>query len=179
VCEGAKDALVFLTSQGLDATTPVTIDVLPKLPEVCGTTAAGCYLESERRVLILTYAELAKRESWFRLLLDLTLYRSLVSHEVAHAIAARNFRRPAPTITAKEYVAYVTMFSTMAPSTRARVLGQFQGEAFEGDWQMHTIIYLADPMRFGVRAYRHFLKHDDGRNYLHALLRGEVLRDSD
>ena len=168
-----------ITDIRIDATSPITIDLLPRLPDACGATAAGCYLESEQRVFILRYAEFLRQESWFKIPLDRTLYRSLVSHEVAHAIVARNFRRPAPPITAKEYLAYVTMFSTMPPSMRTRVMAQFPGEAFEGDWQIHTIIYLADPMTFGVRAYRHFMKSDNGRDFLQAILDGRAVRGFD
>jgi hypothetical protein len=32
-------------------------------------------------------------------------------------------------------------------------------------------------MGFGVRAYRHFLKLEDGDEYLHAILNGEALFD--
>jgi hypothetical protein len=40
---------------------------------------------------------------------------------------------------------------------------------------MRTSIYLMDPMRFGVQAYRHFLKPGNGRDYLHAILDGKVM----
>jgi hypothetical protein len=32
-------------------------------------------------------------------------------------------------------------------------------------------------MRFGVRAYRHFLHRTDGREYLHAVLTGRTLTE--
>jgi hypothetical protein len=63
----------------------------------------------------------------------------------------------------------------MEPVFRDRVLTHFPGEAFEGDWQMSTTIYMLDCMGFGVRAYRHFLKLANGRDYLHAILNGEAL----
>ena len=104
-----------------------------------------------------------------------SLYRSLAAHEVAHAISDCNFKLARPTIQAKEYLAYVTMFATMAPAVRARILRKSPGHGYEGDWQMSTPIYMADPMRFGVQAYRHFLKPDNGRSYLHAILAGKVM----
>jgi hypothetical protein len=54
-------------------------------------------------------------------------------------------------------------------------MSHFQGEAFEGDWQMRTTIYMFDCMGFGVRAYRHFLKLANGREYLHDILNGKTL----
>jgi hypothetical protein len=174
-CEGARDAIGFLAAQGFDVVDDFAMELVSGLPSVAGASAAGCYLESERRILILTFPEFKKSKTWFNLPIDASLYRSLVSHEVAHAIASCNFKVAVPSIQAKEYIAYVTMLATMAPAQRERVLSQFPGEGFEGDWQMSTTVYLLDPMRFGVQAYRHFLKPGNGRDYLHAILAGKVM----
>jgi len=174
-CEGARDAIVFLESNGMDVTGDFAIELLTRLPAVVNSSAAGCYLELERRVLILVYSEFKKFENWFGVPIDRSLYRSVVSHEVAHLVADFNFTIAKPSIQAKEYIAYITQFSTMEPVFRDRVLTHFPGEAFEGDWQMSTTIYMFDCMGFGVRAYRHFLKLADGDEYLHAILNGEAL----
>jgi hypothetical protein len=174
-CEGSRDAIVFLASQGLDVPGDIEIELLIRLPPAVGASAVGCYLESERRVLILVYSQFTKFKTWFGIPIDRSLYRSLVSHEVAHVVADFNFRIPNPSIQAKEYISYVTQFSTMEPLMRDRVLWQFPSEGFEGDWQMSTTIYLFDCMGFGVRAYRHFLKLANGRDYLQAILNGEAL----
>jgi hypothetical protein len=174
-CQGAHDAIVFLASQGLDVTGDITIEVVMRLPPLVSRSAAGCYLESERRVLILAYSEFKKFKTWFGIPIDRSLYRSLVSHEVSHLVAGDNFNISEPTIQAKEYLAYVAQFSAMEPVLRERVLSQFQCAAFEGDWQMATTIYMFDCMRFGVGAYRHFLKLDNRRDYLQAILNGKAL----
>jgi hypothetical protein len=174
-CEGAHAAIDFLVAQGLEVVDGVLIHIVPELPPVVGSSASGCYLESEKRVFVLPYSEFEKFETWFNLPIDASLYRSLVSHEVAHALGACNFRIDTPSIQAKEYIAYVTQLATMAPPLRGRVMAQFPGQGYEGDWQMRTSIYLMDPMRFGVQAYRHFLKPGNGRDYLHAILDGKVM----
>jgi hypothetical protein len=92
-------------------------------------------------------------------------------------VAHCNFKIPKPTIQAREYIAYVTQFSTMEPVLRGRVLSLFSCAAFEGDWQMDTTIYMFDCMSFGVRAYRHFVKMENGRDYLHSIIDGRALVD--
>jgi hypothetical protein len=174
-CEGSRDAIVFLASHGLDVPIDIAIELLARLPAVVSATATGCYLESERRALVLVYSQFRKFKTWFGIPIDRSLYRSLVSHEVAHLVANYNFKISKPTIQAKEYIAYVTQFSTMEPVLRERALSQFPCEGFEGDWQMGTTIYMFDCMGFGVRAYRHFLKLANGRDYLHAILNGKTL----
>lgn len=174
-CEGARDAIVFLQSYDLVVPDNIVIELLRELPAEVSSSTAGCYLESERLVLILVYSEFRKFKTWFGIPIDRSLYRSLVSHEVAHLLADFNFTISKPSIQAKEYIAYITQFSTMEPPLRERVLSDFPGKAFEGDWQMSTTIYMFDCMGFGVRAYRHFLKLADGDEYLHAILSGEAL----
>ena len=174
-CEGARDAMEFLAVQGLDVTGDIAIEILTRLPAGVSGSAAGCCLESKKQVLILVYSGFKKFKTWFGIPIDRELHRSLVSHEVAHAVAAYNFTIPAPSIQAKEYIAYITQLSIMEPVLRERVLSQYAVEAFEGDWQMSTTIYMFDCMAFGVRAYRHFLKLSDGQDYLHAILNGKAL----
>jgi len=174
-CEGARDAIEFLASQDLDVPRDIAIELLARLPAVVSESAAGCFIESERRVLIIVYSEFKKFKTWFGVPIDRPLYRSLVSHEVAHLVAAHNFRIPKPSIPAKEYIAYITQFETMEPGLRDSVLSHFPCEAFEGESQMKTIIYMFDCMRFGVRAYRHYLKLANGREYLHDILNGKAL----
>jgi hypothetical protein len=178
-CEGARDAVAFLASHGLEVPPRIEIDIVWRLPDGAGhgDAAAGLYDEADRRALVLSYSAFEKLDTWFKVRIDRPLYRSLVSHEVAHAVADRNFKIRRPSIQAKEYVAYVTMLSTMAPELRERVLAEFPGRGFEGEGQMSSTIYLADPMRFGVMAYRHFSRQANGHDYLHAILAGKVLLD--
>ncbi|MBK5207579.1 MAG: hypothetical protein JJD98_19970 [Polaromonas sp.] len=182
-CEGAHDAIDFLSAQGFDIVNGVSIVIVPKLPLAEKDSAAGLYLDSTagcnidsaREVQVLSFSAFKKFKNWFHIPIDASLYRSLVAHEVAHAISACNFKVAMPSIQAQEYIAYVTMFAAMAPVIRERILRQYPGHGYDGDWQMSTTIYLLDPMRFGVQAYRHFLKPVNGRSYLHAILAGEVM----
>lgn len=182
-CEGANDAIYFLGAQGFNTAYRVVIVVAHKLPAAGMATAGGLYLDSPdichretaQAVHLLSYSEFKKFKNWFHIPIEASLYRGLAAHEVAHAISDCNFKLAKPTIQAKEYLAYVTMFATMAPAVRARILRKSPGHGYEGDWQMGTTIYMADPMRFGVQAYRHFLKPVNGRRYLHAILAGTVM----
>jgi hypothetical protein len=176
-CEGARDAIDFLESYGLDIPGHIEIDIVISLPADTSRSASGCYIKSEHRLLILAYSEFKKFETRFEVLIDSSQYRSLVSHEVAHEVADLNFKISKPSTIAQEYIAYITQLSTMQPELRDRVLENFSGEAFEGDWQMSPIIYMFDPMGFGIRAYLHFLNLIDGDEYIHLILNGEALLD--
>lgn len=177
-CAAATDALSFLAQQGFDTSAHFDMRLVSALPLPGKRSVVGFYLEAERRIFAVLYAEFTKQKDWFRLPITRDLYRALITHEVAHAVADRNFRVTRPSIQAKEYIAYVTMFATMTTSLREQILSQFPGEGFRSEPEMNTTIYLADPMRFGVQAYRHFAKLGEGKtDYLQAILSGKVLTE--
>lgn len=174
-CQGADDAIAFLRAQGLDVSHAVAVDLVHRMPEAADASSAGHYLESEGRALVMGFREFASFGTWFGLPIDQALYRSLVAHEVAHALAARNFCVDRPSIQAKEYIAYVTMLATMPTDLRERILANYPNHGYDDEVQMSSTIYMFDPMRFGVQAYRHFLRPGNGRDFLRAILRGDAL----
>lgn len=153
------------------------MEVVPALPEGAGHSAAGCFVKSNQRVLVLTYDKFKARRTWFRIPVDRHLYQSVTTHEVAHAIASCNFRISAPSIRATEYIAFVTMFATMSESHRRRIVAMSPGGGFEDESKIAAIVFLFDPLRFGVEAYRHYLRPENGPAFLRAILAGTVLAD--
>ncbi|MCU0898848.1 MAG: hypothetical protein MUC55_15320 [Burkholderiales bacterium] len=174
-CGAASRAIAFLDSQGLRVPAEVTVEIAPKLPEIAGPSAVGCYLVRENRVVVLTYAAFRQFGDWSGLPIDRELYASLIAHEVTQAVAACNFVAKRPPIEATEYIAYVTMLSTMEPGLRSRVLGKFPGSGFEEEIEINATVYMLDPMRFGAQAYRRYLKPGDGREFLRAVVEGRAL----
>ena len=179
-CEGGADAIKFLDDQGLKTTGPIELLIVDKLPAADGFSASdhsisGLYSPAERRAYLLSFSEFAKQVAFLDLPIDRALYKSLATHEVAHVIVAANFDVPKPRIEAQEYIVYVTMFATMHPRYREYLLEKFPGPGFETEMQINTTIYLYDPLRFGVQAYRHFLKPGNGQAFLHKILTGRAL----
>ena len=178
-CEAAGEALGFLAAQGLDTTGAVEVHLVNKLPDMAGLSAFGCYDHPDRRVYMLVFSECLKQGTWSELPLDRTLFKSLLTHEVAHAVAAANFSVPKPGMLAHEYLAYVTMLATMPLRQRERMLGRFPGQGFDSPDQMSATFYLIDPFRFGAEAYRHFLKPGNGKAFIKEVLSGRVLIGED
>jgi hypothetical protein len=177
ICAGAHDAIRFLKSQGLVVENGISIEVVSKMPHNVSNSAIGIRLASERRTLILRFSEFKKQRKWFGIAIDKSLYRSVVAHEVAHAIAADNFKISSPSIQAQEYIAYVTQFSTMQGVQRKKIMALNQDQAFDHESQMNTTIYLFDPKRFGIGAYRHFMDLPDGKYFLNSVLKGKALAE--
>ncbi len=176
-CVGASAAIDFLASHGTATSEPIEIAVVERLPAVAGTTAAGCFIASERRVYLLTYEGFRTNRTWFGMPIDRHLYRSLAAHEVAHALASCGRPGGRRTIQATEYVAYVTMFATMHDGRRARALANLPGQGFSDASRITPVFYMFDPARFGAEAYRHYLRPTNGAGFLRAVLAGEALAE--
>lgn len=176
-CEGAKAALAFFATHGLRPTGSLVLQVTPDMPGEAGPTAAGCYLDENKRVYMLPYAGFRRQRTWFNVPIDRAVYRSLAAHETAHAIAACHFAIPRPSIEAREYVAYVATFAAMGDALRARVLRAMPGEGFAGEEKITAMFFMFDPMRFGAEAYRHYLRPENGALFLRAVLAGKALSE--
>jgi hypothetical protein len=177
VCAGVASTLGFLATHGVTPTEPVAVEVTTSIPQAAGPTAAGCYIEERRRIYVVPYTSFRKNKTWFSVPIDRRLYRALAAHEAAHAVGACNFTVPNPTIQAKEYLAYVTMFSVMPAELRSQALKSTKTQGFQSLDRFTPLLYSFDPMRFGAEAYRHFTATPEQTALVRDLLAGKVLRD--
>jgi hypothetical protein len=177
VCAGVTSALKFLSIHQVIPTEPVAIEVTQNLPREAGPTAVGCYIEARRRVYMVPYSKFRKAKTWFGVPINRELFRAVASHEAAHAVGACHFKIPNPTIQAKEYLAYVTMFSVMPTQLRQQALRKVKTEGFSTLDRFTPLLYSFDPMRFGAEAYRHFAAATDQTAIIQGLLVGTVLQD--
>lgn len=177
ICTGVAAALEFLSRYGVNPTEAVAINVSKDIPQEAGPTAAGCYIEQRRQVYVVPYSTFRKSKTWFGVSINRELYRALAAHEAAHAVAACNFKIPNPTIQAKEYLAYVTMFSAMPKELRSQALRKVKTEGFTTLDRFTPLLYSFDPMRFGAEAYRNFVASTDQTAIIQGLLDGTKLQD--
>ncbi|HSC95526.1 MAG TPA: DUF6639 family protein [Burkholderiales bacterium] len=68
------------------------------------------------------------------------------------------------------YIAYVTMFATMAAEQRDRILKRFPGSGFDTERQINLTVYMFAPHYFGAQAYRHFMRLENGQLFLERVL---------
>lgn len=174
-CDGARRALGFLARLGLDGPADTTIAIVPALPGELAGRALGCYVPATRRILMVSYAAFEAGGGWFGMPPSRELYRAVASHEVGHAVVGCHAApRPLP-VAAHEYVAYVVLFATMDPPLRAAILARFPGSGFRTSGQISDVAHVVNPNRFGVDAWRHFLRVDDRERWLKRVIAGEVV----
>lgn len=176
-CEGAALALRFMAPLELQAPDILPVDLVDQLPAGLRSDAVGCYATSSRRILVLRYAEFQRRREWLGVPVQPALYRAVVAHEVAHAMAAcRPSERPLPTA-GHEYFAYVVMFASLPSALREQVLRRLPGCGFDDPAQINDMVYGFDPMRFGADAWRHWSRQRDGMDTLRRLLDGQIVEE--
>lgn len=176
-CEGVDAALRFLKANGLNVDRDISVEIVRSLTTDGSHEIAGHFSPESNKAIILSYAEFEKFITWLKVPITESLYRSVAAHEAAHIVAVQNFRITEPTIQAQEYIAYVTTLATLDPALREQVMAKCPGDGFETDLQMNATIYLYDPMRFGVEAYRHFIRKGERMDYFQKILEGRVLAD--
>lgn len=176
-CAGAADAVEFLDPIGLVLPLRIRIELVTELPPELAPSAAGCYDVAGQRVLVPDFDHFLQNRTWFGVPATATLYRSVVAHESAHAIAVCHIGDRKLPLAAHEYVAYVTMLATMEQGTRARVLDANPGTGFDHPTQINDLRYVLGPEQFGVESYRHWLKQPDPPGFLRRILAGAVVLD--
>lgn len=176
VCRGAAAAADFFRAQGLLLPAVVHVQISSRMPAEVSDSAAGCFLEGSNTAYLIPYATFRRFRTWFGVPIDGQMYQSLATHGVAHALAACNFAAQ-PSIQAKEYVAYVVMFDAMAAPLRARLLARYVGQDNIATERVTQLLYLFDPMKFGVFAYAHFSQPPNGIGFVRAVLAGQELAD--
>ncbi|MEI7447883.1 MAG: DUF6639 family protein [Burkholderiales bacterium] len=175
LCSGAAAAVAFLADHGLDAPGRITVEIVSRMPAGYAPDAAGCFDTARKLVLLLDHAAFARFGRWMGRPIDRVMHRAIAAHEVAHAVSATHFLVRRPRVVAREYIAYVAMYATMDPALRAHALAVFPEVSWADDAPPDEAEYAADPMRFGARAWRHWLEPGHGARFLRAVVEGRVL----
>ena len=181
-CAGAADAVAFLARQGFTVDTVMRIDVLDSVflhtSDSPSFRILGQFDAKQNRIKVTSIAgqrEMAKEKPIFGVPYDVASFRSVVAHEVAHAIAEDNFRVEEPTRMAHEYIACIVQMAIMPPRLSQQIFESTPGEAFESELEINPLIYGLNPNLFAVKAYRHYLSPGVGMTFLQTLLRRDLM----
>lgn len=177
-CEAASAATAFLSQMGLDVATTVVLAIVPKLPEGAGAGALGCYHRGERTAWVLVESACRNPGATFGLAMSPAVYRSVIVHELAHAIAGANFADRQASIIGQEYIAYVTQLATMPATLRDRILARYPRGSDETFLRLNIYIYMMDPAQFAAIAWRHHVGPGGGPDFIRAVIEGRALNDN-
>jgi hypothetical protein len=178
VCDGAAAASAFLSRLGVEVASEIQVQVAGELPPEMPSTVIGCCSADGGRVYMLEYPVYVQRQRFlFELPPDRVFYAAVTAHEIAHAavLSLPGAKRLGPV--AHEYVAYVTMFASLPPGHRDRLLERYPAGPLDDDAIRGIDLLIVDPMRFGAAAHRHFERQPDQKAFVARVLAGEALVD--
>jgi hypothetical protein len=175
-CSAAEHGLSLLKSCGISLRRPLHIEIMKELKHPTGLPALGFFDAKHERALIAQYENVSSlvQGTPYAVLPQPDLYRSLIIHEVVHAVMHQNLRRKALSRAAYEYPAYVLQIASFPPTVRDRFLQTVDRSTPHTDFLFSDSVLFMDPFVFAARAYQHFGTSAKGCDHLVALLEGEA-----
>jgi hypothetical protein len=82
------------------------------------------------------------------------------------------------TIAAEEYIAYTTQLSLLPDEIRLKILTQITNEGFGHENEITSLFHQLNPRVFAVKAYRHFLRPENGKRFYKKLVSGQCILES-
>jgi hypothetical protein len=104
--------------------------------------------------------------------ITLPLYRSLIVHELAHAVIAQVGDEAVLGRVEHEYLAYATQFAVMESSLRSLILAGHPVTQPVRQAELSEVYFGLSPARFAVKAYLHFIAPGNGCGFAHQLIEG-------
>lgn len=175
-CDGARAVFAFFAPLDLRPVPGLTIELSTALPAGAPSDAVACFVIPQRRIIVLRFEPFSWHRSWFGLAADRRLYRAVIGHEVAHAIAACHAGEARLSHAAQEYVAYVAMIATMPEDHRRELLALHPGSGFDDVAAINEFVHGFNPARFAAESYRHWMRQPDPRAYLRRVIDGGVIQ---
>ena len=181
-CAGAADAVAFLAQQGFTVDTVMQIDVLDTVfvhsTENPSFRVLGQFDAARNRILVTSIAgqrQMAAKKPIFGIPYNDALFRSVVAHEVAHAIAEDNFQIVEPSRLAHEYIAYIVQIATLPPHLRYQIFDHHPVPAFDSEVEINPMVYGLNPDVFAVKSYLHYRKPTVGVAFIQTLLNRDLM----
>lgn len=173
VCLSSSLALEFLQRYGVKAQSAISIEIVDYPLDAVGHPVFGSYDSRTDQIRIMSMASITRTVDTPTLYdepLDFELYRSVIAHEVTHALVQQNRRVEPITTTAQEYLAHATQLAILSEARRAQIIGT----AGVGAWESGDVIsdiYMAMALtRFAVKCYLHLTEQQKPVEFVQALL---------
>lgn len=173
ICAAATQALEYLQRYDLHPRQTVHIGVVEYPLISSGHPIYGRYDRRSDRIHVMSLQSILNANETPLLYdepLDLELYRSVIAHEVAHAVVQHNSRTADLAATVQEYLAHATQLAVLPEARRARIIAA----AGVGPWEPGDVIsdiYMAMAItRFAVKCYLHLSAHQEPVGFVHTLL---------
>ena len=175
LCEIAEDAVSSLASCHLQQQRAIHVEVVEEVAHPIATCLAAfdCDHDRVRIVVRESYADLVEPGDPYALFPPDVLVRTLMFHEITHALIEQNAAgREVPAVD-HEYIAAAMELEHMDPAWRQTLLDHARLDA-PAEGRINIWIYRLEPRRFAANAWLHFRLPENGCGLVARLVAGET-----
>jgi hypothetical protein len=173
ICSATKKVIELAKKMDLGDKLDVSVSITDKLTINHTGTAVALFEPGSSEIQILS-REVCKKSFNNKVILgqniDDDLYKSMIIHELAHALAWQNKETPSIKRGLFEYFAYVVQFVLLDKVRREAIISSSDVEAFTHSSEITDVYYYLSPNQFAVKSYLHFIKLNDRWAYLSSIL---------
>jgi hypothetical protein len=175
LCEVAVAAADRLLLCGLSQTRPVTLRIVDTVshPVADCLAAYDCDFDRIRITAPERYAELLAPDTAYASLPPEVLLRSLLAHELSHALLDQSAQGRPVDLVDHEYVAAAMELDLMPPAWRGVILDAARLE-MPREGLINIWIYRLEPRRFSANAWLHFSAEGNGCDLVRRIVDGEA-----
>lgn len=164
ICGYLTEAAEDLSECGLYQTKPIHVEVVPGISHPIGKCLA--YFDCEFDVIKVTdparFEDFLTTDDPYYSLPRPVLLRSLLIHELAHALTAHAAGQNQVDIVDQEYVAAALEMEFLDPKWRNKLLRAAPVSLPPKTGLIDKWIYGLEPRKFATNAWQHFKAHEDG-----------------
>jgi hypothetical protein len=179
ICEFAQEAVSQISSCHLPQQRPISVEVVDEIAHPFATCLAAfdCDYDRIRIVVRDSYARLVEPDDPYADFPPEELVRTLLFHEIAHALIEQNSADRQVPLVDHEYIAAAMELEHMDPTWRETILHYANLET-PVDGRVNIWIYRLEPRRFAANAWLHFRLPQNGCEFVGRLVTGDASFDS-
>ena len=179
VCNVAQQATDFLRQCGIESSEDFNITIQERLTHVSGLPVFAFFHSPNNQITITdfeSFKNLIDVDSAYYKLPNDDLYKSLIAHEVTHAISlnCQIIAESDCSRVALEYIASVVQVASMNNNTRQILLSEFPRSSPVELEMFNEFVFYSSPQWFVANAYRHYKQIDNECEFLRNILKGEI-----
>lgn len=173
VCAAAADAVAFLANLGLTQRSVIVIEMADHALIHYGSPSFGSFDQRSGRISLMSIGSIRSLDSAAVILgqrFDPQHYRSVVAHEIAHALFHQNAPDAELSNAAQEYLAYVTQLAALPDESRVQLIKSAGVEGWQSGDAISEVYMALAPEKFAVKSYLHFTAMSDPSVFVKTLL---------
>lgn len=174
VCNSVNDVIEIAKKIGLSEELNITISIVDRLLINSTVKLLAFFNPNNMEIQVLSMQACIKtfgNNVVFGQEIDRELYRSIIIHEIAHALFWKNMGNKFIAREIHEYFAYTIQLALLDESHRNEIIFSNNAPAYSNRSELSEEYYLLSPAKFAVKSYLHFVSINEDWPYMLSLFK--------